>query len=117
MKKVTLVLFLLSHLLFAQKLERYCELVATGGMFTHKVTISVDFGEGSQFFSDNRMRDDDGNFKRFNSVTDALNYMGSQNWKLVNAFPLSSGGSSKVLHFYFKKEYDASELKEQSDKK
>ena len=75
-----------------------------------RVTIQVDFGEEQSFFKDTRVKDDDGAVIRFNSLVDALNYMGTKNWKLVNAFPLSSGNSGKVLHFYFKKEYDSSEL-------
>ncbi len=47
----------------------------------------------------------------------ALNYMGTQNWHLVNAFPLTTGGAGcKVLHFYFRKEYDASELAPETKK-
>ncbi len=109
MKKVLLAICLLPNVLFAQKMERYCELLATGRMLSTKVTIAVDFGEERAFFKDTRMRDDEGKLVKFNSLIDALNYMGSQNWKLVNAFPIATGNQN-VLHFYFKQEYDASEL-------
>jgi len=33
-----------------------------------------------------------------------MNYLGSQGWMLVNAFPMAEGSSS-VYHFYFKKLY------------
>jgi hypothetical protein len=97
--------------LFAQKLERYCEMVATGRILSSKVTIAVDFGEEAGLFKDRRIKNDEGRAVKFNTLVDAMNYMGSENWKLVNAFPVTnSGNSSSVYHFYFKKEYDASEL-------
>jgi hypothetical protein len=109
MKKLLLALLLVPNCLFAQKLERYCEVMAIGKMFSRKVTITVDFGEEKSFFKDTRVRDDEGNLVKFNTLIDALNYMGTQNWKLVNAFPIETGGQS-VYHFYFKKEYDAIDL-------
>jgi len=117
MKNLFLLLAIsLPQLLSAQKLERYCEIMAIGKLFSQKVTITVDFGEESWFFKDTRLKDSTGNVVRFNSVVDALNYMGSQQWKLVNAFPISESGGGKVLHFYFKKEYDASELSTETKK-
>ena len=117
MRKILLLCLLASNGLYAQKLEKYCEVVATGRLFSKKVTIEVDFGEERSFFKDTRLRDDDGAVVRFNSLVDALNYMGTQNWHLVNAFPLSTGGAGgKVLHFYFRKEYDASELAPETKK-
>jgi hypothetical protein len=111
MNKILFLCLLLTNTVHAQKLEKYCEVVATGRLFSTKVTIQVDFGEERAFFKDTRMRDDDGAVVKFNTLVDALNYMGTQNWHLVNAFPISSSaGGGKVLHFYFKKEYDTSEL-------
>jgi hypothetical protein len=111
MKKLFLLLLLAApQYIYAQKLERYCDVMAIGKMFSKKVTITVDYGEESGFFKDQRVKDDAGDIVKFNSLVDALNYMGTQSWKLVNAFPISDGTNSSVLHFYFKKEYDASEL-------
>lgn len=111
MKKILFVLLLIPQALLAEKLERYCEMVATGRLFSRKVTIEVDFGDEKSFWKDNRIKDDNGRVVKFNNVTDALNYMGTNGWKLVNAFPISDGGTtSKVYHFYFKKEYDSADL-------
>lgn len=112
MKKiiVTALLFVcLSSGSFAQqdttKVEQYCRLVANNRMFSNKVNIDVDFGEERKFFSDHRMRDEEtGKLKKFNTVVDALNYMGSQGWKLVNAFPVVEG-NSYTYHYYFKKQF------------
>ena len=110
MKKIlVLLLVLVPGMLYAQKLEKYCEIMAIGKMFSSKVTITVDFGEQRGFFKDTRLRDEEGDVVKFNSTIDALNYMGTQGWKLVNAFPISNGNQN-VYHFFFKKEYDASEL-------
>jgi hypothetical protein len=108
-KLIFAIALLLPQFLFAQKLERYCELVATAKLFSSKVSISVDFGDEAGFFKDRRVRDDDGKVVQFNTLVDALNYMGSQDWKVVNAFPISNG-SVNIYHFFFRKEYDASEI-------
>lgn len=110
MKKALFLLLLAPQALWAQKMERYCEMVATPRLMSSKVTISVDFGDEAGLFRDRRIKDDDGRAVKFNTLIDAMNYMGSQNWKLVNAFPISNGTNTAVYHFYFKKEYDASEL-------
>ena len=92
------------------KIEQYCRLDATGRLFSNKVTIDVDFGEGRKLFSDYRIRDEEtGKLKKFNSVTDALNYLGSQGWTLVNAFPVNSTSNS-VYHYYFKKLFPKDQL-------
>ncbi len=107
MKKLFLGVFVLvSFSSFAQdttKVEQYCRLVAYNKLLSNKVNIDVDFGQERKFFSDNRLRDEEsGKIKKFNTVTDALNYLGSEGWSLVNAYPVTEGSSS-VYYFYFKK--------------
>lgn len=114
MKKL-LVLFIIVCPVFAfaqtdtSKVEQYCEVVATGRLFSKKVTIDIDYGEARSIWKDNRLKDEGGTVKKFNTVVDALNYLGKQGWKLVNAFPMIDGGtsssSSSVYHFYFKREF------------
>ena len=86
------------------RVEQYCRMVATGRLLSNKVTIDVDFGEERKFFSgDSRLKDETtGRLKKFNSITDAMNYLGSQGWILVNAFP-TLDGAANIYHFYFKK--------------
>jgi hypothetical protein len=119
MKKL-LVLFIivLPVIAFAQadtlKVEQYCEVVATSRMFSKKVTIDIDYGEARSIWKDNRLKDEDGNLKKFNTTIDALNYLGKQGWKLVNAFPMSEGSTTNsvsIYHFYFKREF----VKSQTD--
>ncbi len=109
MKKFMLLAFLaVSFSSFAQqdtsRVEQYCRLVAQNRLLSTKVNIDIDFGDERKFFSDNRLRDEEtGKLKKFNTVVDALNYLGSQGWTLVNAFPISDGTNNSTLHYYFKR--------------
>lgn len=89
----------------SEKVEQYCQIIGMSKPFSSKVTISVDYGEESGFWKDNRLKNDDGTVKKFNSMIDALNFMGNEGWKLVNAFPITTG-SQNVYHFVFKKEFE-----------
>ena len=114
MKKLFIAVFLLlSFSSFAQdttKVEQYCRLVAINKLLSTKVNIDVDFGQERKFFTDTRLRDEEtGKLKKFNTVTDALNYLGSQGWMLVNAYPVTEG-STNVYYFYFKKLFRKEEV-------
>ena len=89
----------------ASNVEQYCEVVATGRLLSNKVTIDIDYGEQRSIWRDNRLKDDDGKLKKFNTVIDALNYLGKDGWKLVNAFPVATGNGPMVYHYVFKKEF------------
>lgn len=83
--------------------EQYCEVVSTARLLSNKVTINIDYGEERSIWKDYRLRDDEGKLKKFNSVIDAINYLGKEGWKLVNAFPVTVGNSASVYHYVFKK--------------
>jgi hypothetical protein len=87
------------------KVEQYCKVVATGKLLSTKVTIDIDYGEERTLWKDHRLRNEDGKLKKFNSVIDAINYLGRDGWKLVNAFPVSTGSGPMVYHYVFKKEF------------
>ena len=114
MKKIlTLACLIFSLQGFSQdstKVEQYCEVTASGKLFSTKVTIDVDYGEERSFWKDHRLKDDDGKLKKFNSVIDALNYLGKMGWKLVNAYPVYNGSSSNIYHYVFKKEFTKAEV-------
>lgn len=94
------------------RVEQYCQVTATGRLLSNKVTIDIDYGEQRSIWKDNRLKDEGGNLKKFNSVIDALNYLGKNGWKLVNAFPESNGTNSLVYHYVFKKEFQKSDTGE-----
>ena len=115
MKKViVLIIFLYSFKQsFSQrdtaKIEQYCEVVATPRALSNKVTINVDYGEERSIWKDNRLKTEEGKLKKFNTTIDALNYMGKEGWKLVNAFPITVGTNSQVYHYVFKKFFTKAE--------
>jgi len=122
MKKIILSVFILLPVIaFCQtdttKIDQFCELTAQGRIFSNKITIDIDFGEGRSMFrfKDTRIKDEvSGKVKKFKSTVDALNYLGAKGWRLLNAFPVSEptglGGNQNVYHFFFVKSFDKSEL-------
>lgn len=100
-----------------QKTEQYCEMTAQNKLFSRKVTIDIDYGEERKWisFKDTRVKDEMGKVKSFNSVVDALNFMGRAGWKLVNAF-LVTENTTSVYHYVLKREFDKSELTEDQAK-
>ena len=86
--------------------EEYCMIIATGKIFSNKVSIEVDYGQKTTFFgaADARsIKDEEGKLKSFNSVIDALNFMAKQGWVFVDAYPLSEGGQGKVLNYIMRR--------------
>jgi len=116
MKKVffLIVLFQLVTLIsFAQtdttKIEQYCQVIVTPKLLSNKVTIDIDFGEEKPFWADNRLRSYDGRLKKFNTVVDAMNFMGKDGWVFINAYPVFNGNVN-VYHFAFRKQFPKSEI-------
>ena len=115
MKNIIIIAIILfsSFQSFAQrdtsKVEQYAEIVATPRLLSNKVTIDIDYGEERSIWRDNRLKEDNGKLKKFNTTIDALNYMGREGWTLVNAFPVLVGGNSQVYHYVFKKSFTKAE--------
>jgi hypothetical protein len=110
MKKIIAIFCLLivfkSNAQDTAKVEQYCEVVATGRMLSNRVTVDIDYGETRSIWKDNRLKDENGKLVKFNTLVDALNYLGRNGWKLVNAFPItSSTNAPPVYHYVFKKEF------------
>jgi hypothetical protein len=94
------------------RVEQYCQLLAWGKLFSTKVSVTVDFGQSRKMFSgSNLIQDDQDKPRKFNSVMDALNYMGIRGWTLVNAFPLTIGDRN-VYHYVMKKYATRAELEQ-----
>lgn len=117
MKKVIIlsIILLTAYASFAQTdtstIEQYCQVIATPRLLSNKVTISIDFGEEKSFWSDNRIKNMDGKLKKFNTVIDALNFMGREGWSFINAYPVKNG-DTEVYHFGFKKLVPRAEVQE-----
>ncbi len=96
----------------------YCELLGTQKLLSTKVTVQVDFGQQTKLFSDNRLVDEKGNVIAFNSMVDAMNYMGTLGWEFEQAYVVTIGGggsASNVYHWllskYVGEEGDSNALK------
>ena len=117
MKKAIIfsIILLATYTTFAQtdtsKIEQYCQVIATPRLLSNKVTISIDFGEEKSIWSDNRIKNIDGKLKKFNTVIDALNFMGREGWSFINAFPVTTG-TTTIYHFAFKKLFSKKDLQE-----
>jgi hypothetical protein len=96
------------------KVEQYCQLIVTQRLLSNKVTIDLDFGEEKSFWKDTRLKTSDGKIKKFNTVIDAMNYMGTAGWIFINAYPVRMA-ESEIYHFAFKKLFVKSELQVQAN--
>lgn len=117
-KSLVIGIFLISALISnaqtdTSKVEQYCQIIATPRLLSNKVTIDIDFGEEKRFWNDTRLRTDAGKLKKFNTVIDALNYMGMQGWTFINAFPVRTS-DTEIYHFAFKRLFPKSELQQQT---
>jgi len=95
----------------------YCEIVGTEKLLSKKVTVSIDFGQETKLFTDRRYKDPaTGKPYTFNSMVDALNFMGNNGWKFVQAYALGDAQSGYIYHFLMKKRPDQSGGSIPSDK-
>ncbi len=62
----------------------------------------VDFGQAASYFEDKSLRDENGNRIVFNSMVDAMNYMGRDGWEFVQAYVVTVG-QQNVYHWLLKK--------------
>jgi len=111
MKKAFLILsfILLIFSALAQDQPRfvYCIIEGNTKFMSNKVTIRIDFGDNISDFADNRMKDPKtGKPMIFNSMVDALNYMGKQGWEFVQAYADMNSGNTTIYHFLMKKAFN-----------
>ena len=91
------------------KIEQYCQIIATPKLLSNKVTIDIDFGEEKSFWRDTRLKAEAGKVRKFNTIIDALNYMGREGWIFINAFPVRIG-ETEIYHFAFRRQFPRSEV-------
>lgn len=90
-------------------IEQYCQLIITPRLLSNKVTIDIDYGEEKSIWRDNRLKTDEGKIRKFNTIIDAMNYMGRSGWIFINAYPVQLG-QTDIYHFAFKKQFPQSTL-------
>lgn len=92
---------------YAQKIDKFCEVVFVHKGFGNRVKISVDLGATDSLFQfkDTCVISELKKTETFHSEVDALNYMSLLGWTWIGN---SMGGSPT---FIFKRSFDISELK------
>ena len=81
----------------------YCELVGTQKFFSSQVTVDVDFGQARKAFVSQSLVDEKTGKKiSFNSMVDAMNFMGALGWEFENAYAITMG-SQNVYHWLLSK--------------
>ena len=84
--------------------EQYCMVTEIPKSFSTAVNISVDFGQQGKMFGVQRIKDEEGKVKSFNSIVDALNYMASLGWELAStSFTVSSPDTYTAKYIMKKK--------------
>lgn len=102
MKKILILLLLgMSLEMLSQEKQVYCELVGTStSFFGTEVAISVDFGQSRKLFQSQMIVDELGSAIIFNSMIDALNWMGELGWEFVQAYIVTSESSKQNVYHY-----------------
>lgn len=83
----------------------YCQLLGYGSFFGTKVTVDIDYGQAAKFFDNKRIKDETGKIVKFNSMVDAMNYMGTDGWEFVQAYVITKA-QQNVYHWLLKKRID-----------
>ena len=100
-KLLTVLAFAMVAILSANAQGKiYCELLGTQQFLSKKVTVQVDFGQETRYFADNRLVDADGKVIVFNSMVDAMNYMGTMGWEFEQAYVVTIGSGSSTSNVY-----------------
>lgn len=79
----------------------YVQIVGSSRTFSNKLSIEIDFGQKTKFFSlndDTTLKDEQGKTLVFNSMIDALNFMSKNGYEFVNAYTMSVD-NQKVYHY------------------
>lgn len=76
----------------------YAELVGNGDFPSPKGDrVILDFGQSTEMWKNNWLKDPKGLNIRFNSMVEALNYMIRQKWEFVQAY--TTGAEHDILHY------------------
>lgn len=119
MKKILFISAIFCALFFkAQETPKfvYSEIVGTSKFLSKKVFIEIDYGQTTSFWQNNRMKNEDGSNKEFNSMVDAMNYMGALGWEFQQAYVVTIG-QQNVYHWLMRKEFSALDSNIQEDLK
>jgi len=89
----------------------YVQIVGTSKLLSTKLTIQIDFGQRTKFFSSGKetiVKDVDGKAVDFNSMIDALNFMSKNGYEFVNAYAITVGNQN-VYHYLLRNKKNKTE--------
>lgn len=84
----------------------YVSIIGTTKLLSTKLTIQIDFGQRTKFFSSGKetvVKDENGKKLEFNSMIDALNFMSKNGYEFVNAYAITIS-SQNVFNYLLRKE-------------
>ena len=82
----------------------FCDLISTKKFLGTKETININYGTRDSLWQDDKIYTlIASDLKKYNSIIDALNYMGNEGWKTISSYS-TSHNSYIVEHFILKKE-------------
>ena len=81
----------------------YAEVVSAQKFLSRKVYIAIDYGQEIGIFEPTGLMGKDGKPMVFNSVVDAMNFMGEKGWEYLDSYALDYGWTI-VCHCLFRKE-------------
>lgn len=84
----------------AQQHKVYCELLGLQKLLSQKVIVSVDFGQEQKLFSNQTLVDENGKNITFNSMVDAMNFMGELGWEFEQAYTVTMGSGASAQNVY-----------------
>lgn len=76
---------------------QFCMMHISTRTLSSKINIVADTGQVTGLLSDKRLRDDHGKLLEFNSEIDAVNYLTTQGWELVNTVAVHGDDSPRYL--------------------
>ena len=108
MKKTILLMLALvvSVAVFAQNPPRkvYCQIVGTQKFLSDKCTVEVDYGQEKDMWAwkGQSLEDENGEKLVFNSMVDAMNFMGELGWEFQDTYVITVG-QQHVYHWLLAK--------------
>ena len=87
-----------------QKIEIFCDLMSSKKFLGTEEMLTINYGDRDSLWLDKSMYNKiSKQIKKYNSIIDALNYMGSEGWETLRSYS-TSHNSYTVEHYVLKKE-------------
>lgn len=84
----------------AQRHKVYCELVGEQKLMSTKFSVQVDFGQKQKIGYGQFLVDEKGKRISFNSMIDAMNFMGELGWEFEQAYIVTVGSDDSQRRIY-----------------